>query len=323
MKTIPLDTMRAVRRVVAHGPGCPDGVAAVVLCKDALPSATVEFCQYDTPEHRALGAEPGMLFVDFSPHPSRVAEFAAAGAVVLDHHRTARAVVEAAGPLGVFADEAEEPGVSGAVLAFRHAWAPLWLSRPRGAMKLSPQWAGDFASLAGVRDTWVRDSPRWEEACAQAAALRFWPVEDLLAALQHHDAGKTLDGMLAVGGVLVRKHAEEVKRAVDGAVRLTCRGVTIAVISGCKYTSDAADVADADGVVGFDYLVDSDGSRKLALSTRSRSDRFDCAAFCRGLGGVGHTKAAGCALDVLPDSRNPWREVEREVVGYFATLPLP
>ena len=113
---IPLEVLKAVKTIVAHEK-CPDGIAAALILKDVLPEARVIFCQYSTPEHETLAAEPGMLFADFSPPKARVQEFVDKGAVVLDHHKTAKDIVAAFGDNGVFGDEIAEPGVSGAVLA--------------------------------------------------------------------------------------------------------------------------------------------------------------------------------------------------------------
>ncbi|HZL96812.1 MAG TPA: hypothetical protein VFB99_24365 [Vicinamibacterales bacterium] len=60
------DLLRQVTRIVTHA-DCADGIASAMLLHDALPEATVEFVQYNTPEWRDLAATPGMLFCDMIP----------------------------------------------------------------------------------------------------------------------------------------------------------------------------------------------------------------------------------------------------------------
>lgn len=309
---IPLDKLRQVRIIVTHG-HCPDGIASAILCHDVLPKAEVVFCQYGTAQRREMVAEPGMLFVDFTPEPSRNQEFVDAGAIVLDHHKGAKEQVEAYGDLGMFADEAREPGVSGALLAFKYVWAP----RDRELRTIRVATASEFAMIAGVRDTWQRESFCWSEACAQAEALRFWPIEQLLAIQDPFQAGSDdLQSKLAIGPVLVARKEAKVKRAVDRAWRTTtARGTRLVVFEGISLTSDAAELlgAEADIVVGFGYEVEV-GAHKLILSTRSHTT-YDCAALAKHFGGGGHTKAAGFsklfeAMSLTyPIASNPYDEV--------------
>ncbi len=118
---IDVEKLSAVRRVIVHA-NCADGMASAMILHDALPDAEVVFLQHGTAEFLSLPATTGMLFCDISPPADRVAEFVGVGAIVLDHHKTVRDVVEAFGDCGVFADETKEPGVSGALLAYREVW---------------------------------------------------------------------------------------------------------------------------------------------------------------------------------------------------------
>lgn len=86
-----------------------------------------------------------MLFCDIAPPAERAHEFLPRVPVVLDHHKGAEHLVKTF-THHVFADEKLEPGVSGAVLAYREVWKPL---KPLGFTT-----AADFARLAGVCDTW-------------------------------------------------------------------------------------------------------------------------------------------------------------------------
>lgn len=121
---IELSKLQAVKTIVTHD-NCADGLASAMILRDVLPKAQLLFLQYNSPDHLNLEATEGMLFCDFSPPAGRVEEFTKAGAVVLDHHKGAKDIVAAFGEFGVFADEKDDPGVSGAVLAFREVWLPL------------------------------------------------------------------------------------------------------------------------------------------------------------------------------------------------------
>jgi hypothetical protein len=326
--TISNESLRAVRTIVTHE-HCPDGIASAILLHDALPEAEILFCQYGTELHREMLVTPGMLFCDFSPPGARLAEFVAAGAIVLDHHKVAREIVAAFGERGVFADEVTEPGVSGALLAYRHVWGPL-MARDHGG-----RLASDFAHLAGVRDTWQRDSIHWAMSCAQAEALRFWPVGSWLEITQPFSNEFPRGGhdqireMLRIGHVLVTRKAEAVARAVSRAWRTTSnKGTRILVFEGVSLSSDTAEaVGDAaDLIIAFGYEHEA-GLHKLILSTRSHTT-FDCAALSKYFGGGGHTRAAGfsvpfaeLAWPTLPDpegaaSLNPYAAV-RDLVNTF------
>lgn len=296
--TIHLDALRVVNTIVAHA-DCPDGIASAMILHDALPGARIIFARHGAPETVAMRAEPGMLFCDFSPPAARVAEFVEAGAIVLDHHRTARDVVDAFGPRGVFGDEVADPGVCGAVLAFREVWHPLRRNSHVSAHRIAA--VHDFAALAGIRDTWQRHDPRWDDACAQAAALTFWPVDGLLAAHVEDWPAR-----LVIGPTLQARRAESVTRAIRDGMRIHVGGREVAILSTTD-TSDAMDRLGAEGVVmvlGFGYRCEV-GAPRMIVSLRGRG--VDVAALARAEGGGGHTAAAGFTLDVGAEMGNPYR----------------
>ena len=314
-----IEELKAVRTIVTHA-NCPDGIASALVLHDVLPEAEIIFAQYETPKLDQLEARPGMLFCDFSPPKDRIAEFIHAKSIVLDHHRTAKAVVEAFGSRGVFADEVRDNGVSGAVLAFREVWAAFRQDAP-GHQAAASFWR-ELARLAGVRDTWQRSSPDWTDACAQAEALRFWPWERL-----HEADVDRLMSMLEIGAVLLEKQAEAVDKIVGEAFRfVSSGGLRVAVFNSTSLTSDAAEKigAEADLVMGFHYQVDSAGAR-IVWSCRSRGD-FDVAAFAKQYGGGGHTRAAGFTMHVELGrdamALNPYSEA-RFWVESFAPAAAP
>jgi hypothetical protein len=300
---IPPDLLRQVRTIVTHD-SCSDGLASALILKEALPDARVLFVQYGTPELRALPAEPGMLFCDMSPPADRVQEFVTAGAIVLDHHATARGVVEAFGERGVFGDEKAEPGVSGAVLAAR----AIGLDSVGRAVR-------ELATLAGIRDTWQNTHPRWDEARAQHEALMFWPRERWLSA-----PPQDWSRLLEIGPPLLERQAERVRRAIDKAWRAALGPLRLVILDGVELTSDAAETIGpgADLVAGFGYRAEADPKAAapsappkltLVFSLRSHTD-FDCAAFAKHEGGGGHTRAAGFGVPVAVfDDGTPHREL--------------
>ncbi len=299
-----LEALAAARTIVVHDQ-CSDGLASAILLHDALPSAAVRFVQYATEAHRALPAEPGMLFCDFSPPRERVREFVDAGAIVLDHHASARDVVAAFGDRGVFADEEREPGVSGAVLALRHVWVPL-----RGGDPLRP-FAERFAALVGVRDTWHKASPLWAEARLLHVALSSVP-RDAWLAMGLAGAAADWSRLTWLGETLAARDDDAVRQALAHAHRfITPGGLRVIAFDGLALTSDAAEAARprADLIIGFAVEVEA-GLQILRTSLRS-NERLDVAALARRFGGGGHRRAAGFAVALAADDPHPFALLER------------
>ena len=310
---IDVEVLKGVRTIVTHA-GCADGVASALILKDALPDAEVFFVQYDTPDWRGLSARarmrPTVLFCDMTPPAEDAHFFIEDGAVVLDHHRGARELVAQFGDRGVYADEEAEPGVSGALLAFNEVWIQLVNWNYDRACRIK-----EFATLAGIRDTWERSSSRWEEACAQAAALRFWPWEDLEGLSL---TGETFASRLDIGPVLLRKEAAEVEKAIQEAYYFKVRDLSCAAFEGL-HTSDVADqlaAVDVDLVLGWHYA--HRGGPKLAVSVRSRGE-LSALRLARRHGGGGHERAAGFTLDLVTrESEEPYvllRNLVEEAMG--------
>jgi hypothetical protein len=299
-----LDSLLAVRTIVTHE-GCADGIASAIILRDALPNARVEFVQYNTPAHRDLRATPGMLFCDMTPPQQRAQEFVDAGAIVLDHHKGARDIVEAFGDRGVFADEATEPGASGATLAFNEVWYRFAATKrsPGDYCSLS-----DLATLAGIRDTWQRSDPRWREACAQAAALRFWPPEMLI--------GAPIDALvqrLEIGETLLQRDEARDERSIAEAYRFEVGGIRVVAFEGL-HTSDIAErETDVDLVLGWRYLIE-EGRARMTVSGRSRG-AVSALALAKANGGGGHERAAGFKIDARANA-SPYIALKQLVEEY-------
>jgi oligoribonuclease NrnB/cAMP/cGMP phosphodiesterase (DHH superfamily) len=311
MTTLDPEKLDRVKTVVVHE-NCADGTASAILIKDAFPGRPLDirFMQYGTDAYRNLQPEPGMLFCDISPPAETAQAFVDAGALILDHHKTAKAVAKQFGDNGVFGDEAAHPGVCGAVLAYRHVWWPRVGTQPSALF--TDQFAQDFSVLAGIRDTWQRQDPRWRDACVQVYVLDFIPNEMWLS--------KTLDQISAswaseykpLGEVIYARNAKGIDRALLGAHRFTTsKGTRVVTFDGLKTTSDAAEqLGDtADLIVGFMPTAD-DGQPKYLFSTRTRGV-YDCAKLAKAHGGGGHTKAAGFQVAINPATAlNPYAFVE-------------
>lgn len=296
---IPLEALAAVRRIIVHA-NCPDGRASALILHAAIPGAEVCEMAYGSPEHEALAPEPGLLFCDFTPPKDRLQAFAAAGAIVLDHHEAH--LVEPFGALGVFGDNAEAE--SGAELAFREVAVPvLGLYGRLGSHGQALRGCLEtLATLAAVRDTWQRTSPHWEAACKMSSALVFVPLADALA------MGAVRFSFLAhdLAPILWRQTREEAARVAATAVRYTTPTGVRAAIVATRKTSDVSDVlaAEIDVLVGFEYVHEA-GQVKLVISMRS-SAGLDVRRVALNFGGGGHPPAAGFRLPVtLPPYAHP------------------
>lgn len=310
--TISIEKLKAVQTIISHD-NCADGTTAAMLCQDAMPWAKVVFMQHGTDALKALRAEPGMLFVDFAPPADRVQEFVDAQTIVLDHHKSAKAVVEAFGADGIFADEAAEPGVSGAVLAFREVWMPL---RGEQATTDLREFAERFSRLTGIRDTWQNKHELWGAAIEQAQVMFMLPNTTWMQHTLSDLAVSWTERYGWLGPVLVDRQAKGVQRSIKGGKRdQTDKGTRAIIFNSLSNTSDAAEVLgrEVDVIVGFSYEVEN-GAEKLIYSLRSHAD-FNCAAFCKAHGGGGHTAAAGFSVPVN-DEESPYRTFMRLLNAY-------
>lgn len=310
---IPIEVLRAVRRVVVHT-NCPDGRAAALIIHTALPDVEVVEMAYGEPAHDMLVAEPGLLFCDFTPPRDRLAEFAAVGTVVLDHHD--RTLVEPFGKRGVFGENAK--GESGARLAFDNVCYPVWCFAASATSANALHAAHRLANLVAIRDTWQRSDRRWEEACELSEALRFVPLEDLLAL--GVDRFDTVAAEL--GPLLLRKKRKAARHAAENAVRYVIRhGLRVAMVAR-SMTEDVADLLGeaVDVVAGFDYVQEAEGGRvRLVVSLRSPGT-VDVTRIARKMGGNGHDngRTAGFSVGVTTDPfahyaelTNPYERIHR------------
>lgn len=302
-----LDLLRNVRKVICHK-DCHDGIASALILHDALPDAEVIFVQYDTPEHRSMVPEFGTLWCDIAPWaerskdgkltPEGVAQVCAWRAglhtIVLDHHPSAREAIGRFGERGVYADG---PVVSGATLAYWEAWLPMKSHLYGPGRESIPAFvnrkaeAQDLACLAGIRDTWQRQHALWTEACAQAAALCFWPVHLLL----REGLRQVIATRLDIGKVLLQKQAIEDEKILSEALRFRHdRGCKVVAFEGSsRNASDIAELlgTEADLVLAW-HSFQEGGDPFLRISARSHTT-FPVQQFAEFFGGGGHERSAG------------------------------
>lgn len=341
-----LSDFQAVKTIIVHD-NCADGLASAILLHDVLPDARIQFVQYGTAEYVTLKAEPNMLFADFAPSADRADEFVKAGALILDHHKGSKAVIDMFGDRAVFGDEIKDPGVCGAVLAYREVWLPLLQKEydaevanrpgdpdPHYKYKNLISFAEQFVTLAGIRDTWQRKSPLWRQANVQVEVLNFMP-RDRWMGMPFKDIASQWDSKYGwIGDVLLERHEKHIEKTVKGAHRFTTqKGTRVVCFDGVRASSDAAELLDksADLVVGFGYLEEDmphmttdpldtqtiRRSTKMILSTRSHT-HYDCCALAKAYGGGGHTKAAGFNREISVNDVNPYSMIEALVTMYEA-----
>lgn len=323
---IDIDVLKKVRTIVVHA-DCSDGLASAVILRDALPDARVVFAAHGSESYLQLPAEENMLFCDIIPPRARASEFMSKGTVVLDHHKTARSIVELFGERGIFADEATDKGTSGAVLAYREVWEPLfdpetrsWLDRALMSASGKEGLVEEFARLVGIADTWQVSDARWPEARATAEALAFygpdrfcsenrWEAHDPWLSSDELDRGREVYKMIQQEARLIARTCPIVQRAAV---------FNEASVGSLKLTSDVAEELRSmkregiDMVAGFAFVIDPNSTMHLTFSLRSISDSCDVSAIARANGGGGHTRAAGFGVPVHGDGgADPIAALER------------
>jgi hypothetical protein len=296
------ELLKKTRKIIVHA-DCPDGVASAMILHDALPDAEVVAVQYG-PERDALEPEPGLLFCDMTPPEKTIYGFIDARAVVLDHHKTQRCITEdfAERDHGVYADnDGDEPGVGGALLAYREVWRRM---RHMGATQVG-QSIKHFATLAGIRDTWQRESPLWLDACAQAEVLMFYPLEHWIDA--DFTGPRLTEEELRLGHTLLDKKLRRAREiAESGCLRI---GNAALFNADGRIVSDVAEAMrevdpSVEIVAGFFYTAHGD-QMNLVFSLRSSPGGPDVSAIAKTMGGGGHAHAAGFTVPMTCWSPGP------------------
>lgn len=354
---IPIEVLRRVSRVYTHK-NCPDGMATAMILVDAFrmlgTSPSIEFLAHGTPEHTAAGRfaehrDEVWIFCDIAPTYERSHRGSGFenSTVVLDHHKGVEELVRGFGEFGVFADEKLEPGVSGAVLAWRNVWAPI---RDSVDERRDGERVADFAMCVGARDTWQTEDVRFHRGQWISKFLMSKPKEYFLEQLiPYGQRGEAPDLRLhlpylteeevAAGAALFDAHEQSVRQAVEQCVWFEVQPTRpdgwphrLAVFqeqaSGFRLCSDVAEsirqvapVVKADVVAGFSYVVDKPGDDPKLLYSLRGLNGFDVAAFAKANGGGGHTAAAGFSRSTRSNfggvvMTDPYHEI-REALSTF------
>jgi len=311
-----LSQLLKVQKIVTHK-FCADGMASAMILHDALPDAEIEFLAYNTKEFSELKAKPNMLFCDFSPPEDRAQEFIDQNSIVLDHHKGVKNLVQRFKHYA-FADEIEDPGISGANLAFQCVWFPI----KTFYNSLSSEYLVkilEFQELAGIRDTFQTNHIKWNKARRQAEVLTFYTsaywLNEERDTTRSHSGPFLSEAEMTLGHTLVTHLDSMVEKVVKEAYHFTAvNGLRCAVFQGGKVTSDAAEKLRKDGIdviAGFSYAV-VDDQPKISFSLRSNG-KFNVAEFAQCFGGNGHTKAAGCSVNLNLGSPNPYQQFENMI----------
>jgi oligoribonuclease NrnB/cAMP/cGMP phosphodiesterase (DHH superfamily) len=320
--TFSIERLQAIKTIISHET-CADGLASAMILKAALPEAKLKFVKYNSEEHEKLEAEEGMIFCDFSPHPTRTQDFIDVGAIVLDHH--AKEVVEPFGESGVFADVKVEPGVSGAMLAYLHVYVPIL-----GENDV----VGSFASICGIYDTWQTKHPLWEKSREYTEALFFLPKRDWLKEPIFPNFQSTWDSKMDIGRILVDKKNWTVKKALEEAYRATVGPIKVIMVQDTTAINEIAEAADpgVSIVAGFRYYLEDNSDRedwcegfaknaKFKVSLRSRNN-FNVRNIALHYGGGGHEKAASFVENVGHRHENPYRRIIELICDYLMESDL-
>ncbi len=292
-----------VKKIVVHK-FCHDGTTSAMIIKDVLHDVEVFFAGHKDKEYLELEAVPGILFCDISPPPGREKEFFDVKSIVLDHHVKCEKIIKdfEAADLGAYGETAD--GISGAVLAYNHVWMPL-----EEKAKTPKRLVCSLQRLAGIRDTYQKDSIEWVDAQEQTEALAFYPSEHFL----DNHACAILPEEKALGRVLCERNDSILKRAVEGAFILHWNNVKVGIIPGHKIISDAAEELRKNNVpitFSFGFKLSEYKTPFMIISSRSDGS-FDCNQFASYFNGGGHVQAAGgMSIDIKDETPSPYTVIK-------------
>lgn len=316
---IKIEKLKQVTNIYVHGK-CPDGLASAMILKDAFKmlgmTPQIEFIVHGTPEHKNAGIESVCpLFCDIAPSEYARQYVSSRGGIVLDHHKGTEELVKTFGELGVFADEKLEPGVSGAVLAFKHVFSPIFdftfdnkLIQETSIHKFNL--TRNFAMCIGARDTWNTTSPNFQRGQYITKMLMSKSTASWLSDVHDHSPYCT-ESEIEIGKALFESHEESIRQAVQQLVRFGfSRGDDDCMLyvfqeqaTGFRLCSDVAEAISTQmptiGVAaGFSYVIDKPGDSPHLLFSLRGLGGFDVGTFAKSFGGGGHTAAAGFSVSL-------------------------
>lgn len=292
--------------LVTHA-NCADGIAAAMVAT-ARQKIPVAFCNYGDDVHRKWKPAPDILWVDMTPHRDNVEATGTIPGMCIDHHSEVRDICER---FDSHIFRKEGPGVSGCALLLEAV--------PRLSNGKAKKRESAIVRMVSVYDSWDTSNRGWRDACAMAAALKSWPIEDLLDYAWVRTEG-VVDKLLDCGEGLVRQQERRLEALAKSAwCSLNLKNKIVIVQADSSDTSMLADQLAKEGcafvTVGFTAMV-RDGSPGYLLSLRSAvapdGSHKDVGAIATRHGGGGHPSSAGCWVGA--GRQDPWNRI-LEVLG--------
>ena len=280
---ISLDKLKNIKTIYYHG-SCPDGITAREILKYA--TLIVDFRSFYFTELKHIPSNA--LFIDCSPKAHQVEACLKNGCVIAEHHESFTESYckfnEAYPGTMILGDTSKAE--SGAILA----WAIV--DQIQGCEYL-PDYVRAIARLIAIGDTWQKDDPNFEYARMLGGYIAFFGND---FCMDLRDLADGEEAIKAFGYVQKRKQ----EMLARGAIRYTEGKVKLAFINELNM-SNAAEILrsedDIDIVVGYITKYDNLKKKNIVIfSLRSKENGFDCAAFCKRLGGGGHKAAAGYSV---------------------------
>lgn len=258
-----------MKPLVIYHANCWDGFCAAWVARGRLGDIDAHPAQYGTDPPEVTGRDVYVLDFCYPTGVMRRLQRDAASLVVLDHHPTARAAVEAVG--GTLGED-----VSGG----RMAW-DYWYPTAEGCPWL--------VSYTEDRDLWRHALPHTREI---NAALRSHPLDFALWDQLHH---AHLDDLACEGRAILRRERQIVTEHVRNAVEIEMAGHRVRSVNATVMFSEIAGELAKGCPFGACWFQRSDGKRQWSL--RSDDDGVDVSAIAKARGGGGHVHAAGFEED--------------------------
>lgn len=285
---IEIDSILKVRKIISHKT-CADGTAAAMICHAAISplilGVEINFMFYKTKEHDEIPAEPGLMFIDFTPPYSRWEEFKACGTIIIDHHKTTAPYIN--GENVVF-----DPTKSGALLCYENVMAPLVAKYNHVNPELLCKWR-EFAEYISIYDTWQKTSPSWDDANDMTQGVLTFGDKLCL-----ETPTPDFDLIKKIGNRVRHKVQSKAKHIGDGALYQEFNGIKVAFYNNSeKITSEIGEYLRDKCTFSVGYsIIREDGKNRMLLSFRSNDD-FDVSKIALAMGGGGHKGAAGTSLN--------------------------
>lgn len=275
-----------MKNVILTHANCPDGFAAAWVARNYFGKDEVEvhFCSHDMdpPLDDCRGRAVFMTDLCFNKVESmRALAEAADFLVVLDHHKTAKPVLDE-----LQADEALRLKVrvtfdndrSGA----RLAWDHFFPGRP----------VPTLVAYVEDRDLWRWALPRSKEvnACLSSYTFNFDKWTEI--------SFKTAEELADEGAAILRYKDREVNSLVQRAREVVFHGHNVLAVNATTLISEVAGELAKGRPFGIAWFERQDGN--IQVSLRSREGGIDVSGIAKEHGGGGHAAAAGYVAAELP-----------------------